>query len=82
MAYALKRGTLNVKTTGVLRAPTAIVGCPSGDWHMNTGTAHISYDQAKTGKHNDFTAAYSVFGRLVDGVCRTTAVMYEEVGKT
>jgi ketosteroid isomerase-like protein len=78
---ALKRVDAERKNYKESENPNRIVAAPSGDMAYEYGTAHISYDEAKNGKHNDFTAAYLRVWKTVDGVCKQTAVMYEEVGK-
>lgn len=40
-----------------------IVADESGGMAYEYGTSHLSYDDVKTGKHEDFTAAYCLFGK-------------------
>jgi len=61
--------------------PDRIVAAPSGDMAYEYGTVHVSFDDAQTGKHHDFTAAYLRVWRADGATCKVAAVMYEPEGK-
>jgi hypothetical protein len=63
-----------------LSKPDRIVAAPSGDMAYEYGTAHVSFDDAQTGKHQDFTAAYLRIWKAEGGSCKVAAVMYEPEG--
>ena len=52
-----------------------IVADKSGDMAYEYGTSHMSYDDVKTGKHEDFTAAYLFVWKADKGVCKVAAEM-------
>jgi ketosteroid isomerase-like protein len=54
-----------------------IVVASSGDMAYEYGTAHMSFDSKKEGKHIDFTAAYLRVWKAVDGKCKIAAEMFE-----
>ena len=61
--------------------PDRIVVDPPGDMAYEYGTVHASFDERKTGKHIDFTAAYLRVWRAVDGSCKLAAEMFEPEGQ-
>jgi hypothetical protein len=60
--------------------PDLIVVAPSGDMAYSYGTAHMSFDEASTGKHVDFTAAYLTVWKIVNGSCKVAATMFQPEG--
>ncbi len=54
-----------------------IVADPSGGMAYEYGTSHISFDDVKTGKHEDFTAAYLRVWKADGGACKVAAEMGE-----
>jgi hypothetical protein len=54
-----------------------IVADPSGGMAYEYGTDHISFDDVKTGEHEDFTAAYLRVWKAEGGVCKVAAEMGE-----
>jgi hypothetical protein len=54
-----------------------IVADPSGGMAYEYGSTHMSYDDVKTGKHEDFTAAYLFVWKAERGVCKVAAEMAE-----
>lgn len=54
-----------------------IVADESGGMAYEYGTSHMSYDDIKTGKHEDFTAAYLFVWKADKGVCKVAAEMAE-----
>lgn len=60
--------------------PDRIVAAPSADMAYEYGTSHVSFDEAQTGKHYDFTAAYLRVWKAEGGSCKVAAVMYEPEG--
>jgi hypothetical protein len=54
-----------------------IVAAASGDMAYEYGTVHISYDDARTGEHADFTSAYLRVWKPVNGACKPAAMMAE-----
>lgn len=54
-----------------------IVADESGGMAYEYGTSHLSYDDVKTGKHEDFTAAYLFVWKADKGVCKVAAEMAE-----
>jgi ketosteroid isomerase-like protein len=54
-----------------------IVAADSGDMAYEYGTAHIAFDDLKTGKHEDFTSAYLRVWKADKGVCKVAAEMAE-----
>lgn len=61
--------------------PDRIVVAPSGDMAYEYGTENIRFDERKSGKHLDFTAAYLRVWRAVDGSCRVAAQMQQPEGQ-
>lgn len=61
--------------------PDRIVAAPSGDMAYEYGTANIRFDERKSGKHFDFTAAYLRVWKNVDGSCRVAAQMFQPEGQ-
>jgi len=60
--------------------PDRVVTAPSADMAYEYGTTHVSFDDAQTGKHYDFTAAYLRVWKAESGSCKVAAVMYEPEG--
>lgn len=54
-----------------------IVADPSGSMAYEYGTSHMAYDDVKTGKHEDFTAAYLFVWKAERGACKVAAEMAE-----
>jgi ketosteroid isomerase-like protein len=54
-----------------------IVADESGGMAYEYGTLHLSYDDVKAGKHEDFTAAYLFVWKADRGVCKVAAEMFE-----
>ncbi len=54
-----------------------IVAAESGDMAYEYGTSHLSFDDVKTGEHEDFTAAYLRVWKAEKGVCKVAAEMAE-----
>ncbi|HEU5409660.1 MAG TPA: hypothetical protein VFU57_01450 [Candidatus Acidoferrales bacterium] len=54
-----------------------IIADPSGSMAYEYGTSHMSYDDVKTGKHENFTAAYLFVWKAERGVCKVAAEMAE-----
>jgi hypothetical protein len=54
-----------------------IVVAGSADMAYEYGTGNVSYDDVKTGKHVNFSAAYLRVWRVDGGVCKVAAEMYE-----
>jgi ketosteroid isomerase-like protein len=61
--------------------PDRIVVAPSGDMAYEYGTENIRFDERKSGKHLDFTAAYLRVWKAVDGSCRVAAQMQQPEGQ-
>lgn len=61
--------------------PDRIVVAPSGDMAYEYGTENIKFDERKSGKHFDFTAAYLRVWKAVDGSCRVAAQMQQPEGQ-
>lgn len=68
------------ETYGPLK-PDRIVTAPSGDMAYEYGTENIRFDERKSGKHFDFTAAYLRVWKAVDGSCRVAAQMQQPEGQ-
>lgn len=58
-----------------------IVVAPSGEMAYTYGTGHVGYQEVATGKHVDFTAAYLMVWKVVDGSCKVAATMFQPEGK-
>lgn len=54
-----------------------IVADPSGDMAYEYGSSHMSYDDVKSGHHEDFTAAYLFVWKAERGACKVAAEMAE-----
>ncbi len=54
-----------------------IVADPSGSMAYEYGTSHLSYDDVKTGGHEDFTIAYLFVWKADGGACKVAAEMAE-----
>jgi ketosteroid isomerase-like protein len=54
-----------------------IVAEASGGMAYEYGTSHLSYDDVKTGEHEDFTAAYLFVWKAEGGACKVAAEMAE-----
>lgn len=63
------------------QTPDRIVVAPSGDMAYEYGTSRGAFDEVKSGKHQDFTAAYLRVWKAADGSCKVAAAMFEEEGK-
>jgi ketosteroid isomerase-like protein len=61
--------------------PDRIVIAHSADMAYEYGTGRVIFDEAKSGKHQAFTAAYLRVWKAVDGSCRVAAAMFEPEGK-
>jgi ketosteroid isomerase-like protein len=61
--------------------PERIVAASSGEMAYEYGTAHVSFDNKKDGKHVDFTAAHLRVWKAVDGKCKIAAEMFEPEGQ-
>ena len=60
--------------------PDRVVAAPSADMAYEYGTGQVSFDDAQSGKHYDFTAAYLRVWKAEGGSCKVAAVMYEPEG--
>jgi hypothetical protein len=60
--------------------PERIVAAPSGEMAYEYGTGNVSFDEASSGKHIAFTAAYLRVWRSIDGSCKEAAFMAEPEG--
>jgi hypothetical protein len=58
-----------------------IVVAPSGEMAYTYGTGHVGYQEVATGKHVDFTAAYLMVWKVVDGSCKIAATMFQPEGE-
>ena len=65
------------KNESLVDSTGRIVADPSAGMAYEYGTSHISYDDLKTGKHEDFTAAYLFVWKADGGVCKVAAEMAE-----
>jgi ketosteroid isomerase-like protein len=54
-----------------------IVADESGGMAYEYGTSHVSFDNVKTGGHEDFTAAYLFVWKADGGTCKVAAEMAE-----
>jgi hypothetical protein len=54
-----------------------IVADASGGMAYEYGTSHMSYDDIKTGQHEDFTVAYLFVWKADGGACKVAAEMAE-----
>jgi len=54
-----------------------IVADESGGMAYEYGTSHLSFDNVKTGEHEDFTAAYLFVWKADGGACKVAAEMAE-----
>jgi hypothetical protein len=54
-----------------------IVADESGGMAYEYGTSHVSFDNIKTGEHEDFTAAYLFVWKADGGACKVAAEMAE-----
>ncbi|PYU70900.1 MAG: hypothetical protein DMG49_10470 [Acidobacteria bacterium] len=61
--------------------PDRIVAAPSGDMAYEYGTTNIRFDERKSAKHFDFTAAYLRVWKAVDGSCKVAAEMFQPQGQ-
>jgi hypothetical protein len=61
--------------------PEGIVAAPSGEMAYEYGTDDVSFDEAGSGKHIAFTAAYLRVWRSIDGSCKEAAFMAEPEGE-
>ena len=61
--------------------PDRIVAAPSGDMAYEYGTTNIRFDDRKSARHFDFTAAYLRVWKAVDGSCKQAAEMFQPEGK-
>ncbi|HEX6805338.1 MAG TPA: nuclear transport factor 2 family protein [Terriglobales bacterium] len=61
--------------------PERIVAAPSGDMAYEYGTVHDAFDERRTGKHIDFTAAYLRVWRAEGGTCKLAAEIFEPEGE-
>jgi hypothetical protein len=68
---ASRKNESHVERTG------RIVADPSGGMAYEYGTSHVSYDDVKTGQHEDFTAAYLFVWKAEGGACKVAAEMIE-----
>lgn len=66
-----RKNETEIETTG------RIVADPSGSMAYEYGAVHISYDDAKTGKHEDFTSAYLRVWKADAGACKVAAEIAE-----
>jgi len=57
-----------------------VVVSSSGDMAYAYGTQHARWDDASSGKHVDFTAAFLSVWRVDDGSCKVAATIYEPQG--
>jgi hypothetical protein len=60
--------------------PQRIVVSTSGDMAYEYGTSQVSFDDKKTGKHKDFTAAYLRVWQVETGQCKEAAMIAEPEG--
>jgi hypothetical protein len=60
--------------------PERIVAAPSGEMAYEYGTGNVSFEEASSGKHIAFTAAYLRVWRSIDGSCKEAAFMAEPEG--
>ena len=67
----------SVKNENEVESTGRIVADESGGMAYEYGTAHISFDDVKTGKHEDFTAAYLRVWKADGGACKVAAEMGE-----
>jgi ketosteroid isomerase-like protein len=65
------------KNESDVEKPDRVVASASKDMAYEYGTAHITYDDAKTGKHEDFTSAYLRVWKAVGGSCKVAAQIAE-----
>ena len=61
--------------------PDRIVIAHSADMAYEYGTGRVIFDEAKSGKHEAFPAAYLRVWKSVDSSCRVAAAMFEPEGK-
>ena len=61
--------------------PDRIIIAQSGDMAYEYGTSHVIFDEAKSGKHHDFTSAFLRVWKVADGSCKLAAAMFQPVGK-
>jgi len=67
----------NRKNESDVEKTERIVAADSGDMAYEYGTSHLSFDNVKTGEHEDFTAAYLRVWKADKGVCKVAAEMAE-----
>lgn len=65
------------RNESIVESTERVVAAGSGDMAYEYGTARISYDDAKTGKHEDFTSAYLRVWKADGGTCKVAAEMAE-----
>jgi hypothetical protein len=68
---ASRKNWSEVQSTG------RIVADPSGGMAYEYGTGHVSFDDVKTGGHEDFTVAYLRVWKADGGACKVAAEMAE-----
>jgi hypothetical protein len=68
---ASRKNESQVESTG------RIVADESGGMAYEYGTVHLSFDNVKTGEHEDFTAAYLRVWKADGGACKVAAEMAE-----
>ena len=65
------------KNESEVESSERIVADESGDMAYEYGTVHISFDDVKSGAHEDFTSAYLRVWRADGGACKVAAEMAE-----
>ena len=53
----------------------------SGDMAYVYGTGHVAFKEVATNKNIDFTAAFLMVWKVVDGSCKVAATMYQPEGE-
>ena len=69
------------KSTKYTTTVDRIVIPQSGDMAYEYGTSRVMFDEVKSGKHHDFTAAYLRVWKAADGSCKIAAAMFQPVGQ-
>jgi hypothetical protein len=60
--------------------PQRIVVSSSGEMAYEYGTSQVSFEDKKTGKHEDFLAAYLRVWKVEEGQCKEAAMISEPEG--
>jgi ketosteroid isomerase-like protein len=80
-AQAVRRATATIrasrKNESQVERTERMVADASGGMAYEYGTLHLSYDDVKTGEHEELTAAYLFVWKADGGACKVAAEMSE-----